>query len=118
MHFFLTVTIGRNPTAPPPELQTAMTALVDEETRAGRIVWSGAFAPSEQSSRVALFDGKVETNARNGAAVAIDGFAVLEAPSIEAALETASRMMELHRQHVANWDIECAVRPIVTQCLP
>jgi hypothetical protein len=118
MQFFLTVTVGRNPSAPPPELQAAMTNLIDEETRAGTILLSGGLALTAQGSRVTLAGGELTVNERTGSTVAIDGFAVLEAPSMEVALRTASRVMEHHRRYVATWDVECAVRPIVTHCLP
>jgi hypothetical protein len=50
--------------------------------------------------------------------MAIVGYAVLEAPSLEEAIKKASQLMQLHQLYTENWAVECAVRPIVTHCLP
>jgi hypothetical protein len=42
----------------------------------------------------------------------IGGFAVFELPSKEAAVDAATRFMELHRQHWPGWEGETEVRQI------
>ena len=52
------------------------------------------------------------------AGVPIHGFAVMECPSPEQALEVASRLLRLHQEFVPDWEVDCDVREIVTHCLP
>jgi hypothetical protein len=118
MQFLMTIAIGQPSSAPPPAFQTAMTNLIDDETRAGTIVSSGGLAPSALGGRLTLAKGELTVGEPIGGHMMIDGYAVLEASSMEEAFKTAARVMQLHQVYVANWAVECAVRPIVTHCVP
>lgn len=118
MQFLITITIGRPPSAPSGKFQAAMTKLVDDEIAAGTFLSSGGLAPSSQGRRLTLTDGELAVDEPIQEHRAIDGYAVLEAPSLDEAFKKASQLMQLHQLHTRTWVVECAVRPIVTHCLP
>ncbi|HEY3058493.1 MAG TPA: hypothetical protein VGL99_05915, partial [Chloroflexota bacterium] len=84
MQYLMTLTIGHT-SAPPQALQDAMTKLVDDETAAGTIALSGGLAPSSEGRLLTL--AKCKLTVRESTNISIDGFAVLEAASMEEALE-------------------------------
>src|SRR6185436_4685679 len=108
MQYLMTLTIGHT-SAPPQELQTAMTRLVDDATAAGAIVTSGGLGPSSQGRLVTLASGELSVRESADSQGPIDGFAVLEAASLEDAIEQASRVLQLHQDHMAAWTGECSV---------
>ena len=111
----ITVTLDRRSSAPPDEFQAAMTAFVEAETRAGSFVLTGGLAPPSDGAHLTLSGaGVIQSDAR----VPLHGFAVVEAPALDRALDVASRMMRLHQDYVPGWEVDCEVRPIVTHCLP
>jgi hypothetical protein len=114
MQFFVTLTLDQL-TASPAELQSAMTELVETELQAGTFVLTGGLAAAADGARVELSTaGVLQGDAR----LPVHGFAVVEAPSLETAVEVASRMLRLHQSHVPSWTGNCEVRPVVTHCLP
>ena len=114
MQFFVTLTLDQL-AASPAELQSAMTEFVEHELQTGSFVITGGLAPHADGTRVELSsDGMVQGDPR----LPVHGFAVVEAPSLEQAIEVASRMLRLHQSHVPDWTGNCEVRPIVTHCLP
>jgi hypothetical protein len=117
MQFLMTLTIGHT-SAPPQALQTAMTKLVDDETAAGTLVLSGGLAPSSQGRLLTLSKGELTVRESANSHTPIDGFAVLEAASMDEAIEKAAPLLQLHQVYMENWAGECTVRPIVTHCLP
>jgi hypothetical protein len=99
MQFFVTLTLDQL-TASPTELQSAMTEFVEHELQAGAFVITGGLAQQADGTRVDLSsDGLVQGDAR----LPVHGFAVVESPSLEQAVEVASRMLRLHRSHVPDW---------------
>jgi hypothetical protein len=114
MQYFVTLTLDQL-TSPPAELQSAMTEFVEKERHAGSFVITGGLASHADGVRVDLsHTGMVQGEAR----LPVHGFAVVEAPSLEHAVEVASRMLRLHQNHVPDWAGNCEVRPVVTDCLP
>ena len=114
MQFFVTLTLDQL-TSPPAELESAMTELVEHELEAGRFVITGGLASHADGARVELSpSGMPQGNAH----LPVHGFAVVEAPSLEEAVELASRMLRLHQDYVPDWAGSCEVRPVVTHCLP
>jgi hypothetical protein len=114
MRFFVTLTVEQ-PTSSPAELQSAMTEFVENELQTGTFVTTGGLASPADGARVELSPtGMLQGDAR----LPVDGFAVVEAPSIDHALEVASRMLRLHQRYVPDWAGQCEVRPVVTHCLP
>ena len=45
MQFLIPITLGQNSSAPPQELQTGMTKLIDDEIAAGTLIFAGGLAP-------------------------------------------------------------------------
>lgn len=114
MQFLVTLTLDRL-TASPAELQSAMTEFVENELQAGSFVITGGLAPHADGARVQLSpDGVVQEDSR----LPLHGFAIVEAPSLEQAVEVATRMLRLHQSYVPDWAGNCEVRPVVTHCLP
>lgn len=114
MRFFVTLTLDRL-TSPPAELEAAMTEFVENELRTGTFVITGGLAPQADGVRIELS----ATGADQGEARSpVHGFAVVEAASLQDAVEVGSRMLQLHQQYVADWTGSCEVRAIVTHCLP
>jgi hypothetical protein len=112
MRFMMIVKHAEKQGLPPKALMDAISALAEEETRAGRMVGSGGLAPSAQGARVRIANGKVvvtdgpftETNEVLG------GYAQFELKSREDAIQSAVRFMELHRKHWPGWEGETEVR--------
>ena len=115
MQFLMTVTVGQDVGAIPTELQTTMTKFVHDETRAGTVVMSGGLAAHADGGRVGV---RTTELVRSEPHLPIDGFAVLECPAFEQAVEVASRLLRIHQDFVPDWEVDCDVRPIVTDCLP
>jgi hypothetical protein len=114
MQYFVTLTLDQL-AASPAELQAAMTEFVEHELQAGSFVLTGGLAPQADGTRVELrSDGVVKGDSR----LPVHGFAVVESPSLEQAVEFASGMLRLHRRHVPDWSGSCEVRPVMTHCLP
>ncbi len=114
MQFFLTLTLDQL-TSSPADLQSAMTEFVDNELQAGSFVITGGLASQADSMRVELSTSGLH---RSDARLPVHGFAVVEAPSLEQAVEIGSRMLRLHQKYVPDCVGNCEVRPIVTHCLP
>ena len=113
--FLITVTLTRFAGAPPEKLQAEMTAFIEDETRRGTFVVTGGLAPHPDGARHSLSSGGVE---RGDAQLPLQGFAIVEAQSLDKAIAVASRMLQIHKQYVPNWSCDWEVRPIVTPCLP
>jgi hypothetical protein len=112
MRFMMIVKHAENQGLPPKALMDAITAMAEEETKAGRMLGSGGLAPSAQGARVRVAHGKVvvtdgpftETNEVLG------GYAQFELKSRDDAVQSAVRFMELHRKHWPGWEGETEVR--------
>jgi hypothetical protein len=115
MQFLLTVAIGEHVGAPPTELQDAMTNFVHDETRAGTFVIAGGLAARADGARIRLSKAGLASSEPQ---LPIHGYAVVECPALEQATDVASRLLRLHQDFVPDWEVECDVRPIVTDCLP
>ena len=114
MQYLVTVTMDAAATSPA-ELQSAMTDLVENELETGGFAVSGGLASHADGVRVELFPGGV---IESEPTLPVHGFAIVDSPSLEQAVEVASRMLRLHQEYVPDWGGSCEVRPIVTHCLP
>jgi hypothetical protein len=115
MQFLVTVTLGKHEGAPPPELQATMTKLVHDATRAGTFVITGGLAEPTDGVRVGVSNAGLVTGKPH---LPIHGYAVAECAALEQAMEAASRLLRVHQDFVPDWEVECEVRQIVTDCLP
>lgn len=93
---FLMMTTDSGSTPPTPELYAAMGKLIEEMTRAGVLLATGAFDPrskvhvQNQGGKITVTDGPF-TEAKEG----IIGFALMEAKSLEQALEYSKKFWEV-----------------------
>jgi hypothetical protein len=115
MQFLVTVTVGKHEGAPPAELQASMTKLVHDETRAGTFVITGGLAERADGARVGVSKAGL---VRGEPHLPIHGYAVVECPALEQATQVASRLLRVHQDFAPDWEVECDVRQIVTDCLP
>jgi hypothetical protein len=112
MRFMMIIKGAEGQGPPPPALFEAIGKLGAEETKAGRMIATGGLLPSLEGARVRLAGGKltVTDGPFTEAKEVVGGFAVFELPSKEAALESATAFMELHRTHWPGWEGETEVR--------
>jgi hypothetical protein len=96
---------------PSQQLMTDMGKLLDEMTREGVLIRTAGLRPTAEGARVRLRRGNL--SAVDGPFTetkeVVGGFAILEAPSLEAAIELTKRFLKIHGD---TWDIECEVRPL------
>ena len=112
---FMTFVKSAETNGPPPQaLMEAMGKLVEEAIQNGTMVHSGGLSPASSATRVRLGNGKISVTDGpfSEAKEVIGGFAVLELPSKDAAVEAAKRFIELHRQHWPGWEGESEIRQI------
>jgi len=109
MRFLSMIWIKETGQVPSEQLMTDMGKLLEEMTREGTLVSTAGLRPSSEGKRVRLREGKLSTT--DGPFVetkeVIGGFAVLEAKSMEQALELTHRFLKIHGDE---WDIECELR--------
>lgn len=96
---------------PSEQLMKDMGQLMDEMTREGTLVSTAGLRPTAEGVRVRLRNGKL--SAVDGPFTetkeVIGGFAIVEAPSMEAAIELTKRFLKVHGDE---WEIECEVRQL------
>jgi hypothetical protein len=101
--------------APPQALMDAMGKFIEASLKDGSLVQTGGLAPTSQGARVRQSGGKLRltdgpfTESKE----VIGGFAVLEAPTREAAVEIMRRFMQLHVDHWPEFEGESEVREMV-----
>ena len=97
--------------APSEQLMQDMGKLIDEMTRSGALVSTAGLRPTSEGVRVRLRGGKLSTTDGpfTEAKEVIGGYAVLEAKSMQEAIELTKRFL---RVHGSEWDIECEVRQV------
>jgi len=100
---------------PSEQLMSDMGKLMEELTRAGRLVSTAGLRPTSEGVRVRLRRGKLSkidgpfTETKE----VIGGYAILEATSKEEAIALTQRFLKIHGDE---WDIECEVRQL--DCSP
>ena len=112
MRFLSMIRIQENTGQVPSEqLMSDMGKLIDELTRAGRLISTAGLRPTSEGVRVRLRRGKL--SAVDGPFTetkeVIGGYAILEAKSKAEAIELTERFLKIHGEE---WDIECEVRQL------
>lgn len=99
---------------PPQALMDAMGNLMIEATQAGVMVDTGGLAPTANSFRMRISKGKISMHDGpfTEAKEVVGGYAVLNLPSREAAVEWTRKFIDLHRKHWPEWEGEAEVRAI------
>jgi len=112
MQFLSMIRIDENCGRVPSErLMKDMGKLIEEMTRERVLIHTAGLRPTAEGARVRLRGGKLSTV--DGPFLetkeVIGGFAILEAPSVQAAIELTKRFLRIHGDE---WDIECEVRQL------
>jgi hypothetical protein len=110
MRFLSMIRIDENSgVAPTPQLMSDMGKLIAEMTREGKLIETAGLRPTAEGIRVRLRHGKLSTSDGPFAETkeVIGGFAVLEAASLQEAIELTKRFLRVHGDE---WDVECEVR--------
>ena len=96
---------------PSEQLMQDMGTLIDELTRAGSLISTAGLRPTSEGVRVRLRNGKLSSTDGpfTETKEVIGGYAVLEANSMQEALELTRRFLRVHGDE---WDIECEVRQL------
>jgi hypothetical protein len=117
MRFLSLVKSVDNQGPPPQALMDAMDKLMAESIADGSLVSTGGLGSSKAMYRIRSAGGKLTpmdgpfTEAKE----IVGGFAMLEAPTREAAIESTRKFMEIHAKHWPAWEGECELREIVYQ---
>ena len=114
MRFMMLVKADENSGPPPRELMEAIWKSGEEATKSGQMIDSGGLKPTSLSARVQLRNGQVTTvdGPFSEAKEVIGGFAIFEFKTLEEAVESARKFMELHREYWPGWQGETEVRPM------
>jgi hypothetical protein len=99
MRFFMYTLGDENIPMPPPspELFVEMGAFMEEATKSGALIQTGGFAPSALGAKVSLANGtfSVTDGPFSEAKELIGGWALVEAPSKDAAIDYAKRFLKI-----------------------
>jgi hypothetical protein len=112
MRFLSMIRINENSGLVPGEaLMRDMGKLIEDLTRAGSLVQTAGLRPTSQGVRVRQRNGRQTTvdGPFAESKEVIGGFAILEAASMQEAVEIARRFLRIHGDE---WDVECEVRQI------
>jgi hypothetical protein len=98
----------------PPALFEAMGPFVEEGFKSGYLKDTAGLKPSKDGFRIRLSGGKLKVTDGpfTEAKEIVGGYAIVDVPSREKALEIANDFMELHRKHWPAFEGESEVRPL------
>ena len=96
---------------PSEQLMQDMGKLIEDMTRAGVLVRTAGLRPTREGARVRLQKGKLSTvdGPFTETKEVIGGFAILEAGSMDEAIELTRQFLKIHGE---TWEIECEVRQL------
>ena len=97
---------------PPKALYDAIDELGIEAVRAGKMVSMGGLQHTSKGAIVRSDRGQltIKDGPFSEAKEVIGGFSIMDLPSKEAAVEEATKLMELHRKLWPAWSGECEIR--------
>jgi hypothetical protein len=112
MRFMMIVKSAEKWGFPPKPLMDAIAKLSDEAVKAGTMIGNGGLLPTATGARVRLSGGKVTVTDGpfTEAKEVVGGYAQFELKSKEEAVKSATRFMELHREHWPGWEGETEIR--------
>ena len=101
-------TTGQKPSQ---RLMDEMGKLMEEMIRTGALVSTAGLRPTKEGVRVRSRYGKLSMTEGpfTETKEVIGGYAILEARSLEEAIELTKRFLQVHGDE---WDVECEVRPL------
>ncbi|HEY3947396.1 YciI family protein [Phenylobacterium sp.] len=100
--------------APTPALMTAMHAMAQREVAAGRMIADAGLSSAADAKRVQVRSRKLTVLDGPFAETkeVVGGFAIFELPDMAAAEASARAFMDLHREHMPDWEGVCEIRQI------
>jgi hypothetical protein len=109
--FLVTQTKGGQP---PQALIDAMEEARKQAVSDGGMISTGGLAPPEQGARATLKNGKlaVKDGPFAEAKELVGGYAIMEHPTREAAVEAGRWLMEMHQKHWPEWEGWVDVRQV------
>ena len=112
MRFMMIVKSAEKWGFPPKPLMDAIAKLSEEAVKAGTMIGNGGLGPTAQGARVRLSGGKVTVTDGpfTEAKEVVGGYAQFELKSKEEAVKSATRFMELHKEHWPGWEGETEIR--------
>lgn len=116
MRFLSLVRVTENTGQKPSEkLMADMGRLVNEMTADGTLLDTAGLRPTAEGKRVRSFYGKqkVMDGPFTESKEVIGGYALLNADSMEHALQLTKRFLDVHGDE---WDVECELRQIAESC--
>src|SRR6201996_1504071 len=102
--------------SPPPEMMDAMHKIRDREIKAGRMIDNGGLMPVATGAQVKISDNKLSVidGPFVEAKEVIGGYAIFELRDKEEAVAMAREFMQLHVDHMPEWEGTCEVRAFMT----
>jgi hypothetical protein len=112
MRYFTFIRGAENQGVPPKALETAMETFIGKHLQDGTLVQTAGLSPSAQSVRIRMSKGKltVTDGPYTEAKEVVGGYAILEAPTREKAVEIGRAFMQLHVEHWPEFEGESEIR--------
>ena len=116
MRFMYIVTSPKPMTGPNPALFEAINKIRDREVKAGRMIDDGGLMPVATGAQVRIADKKLSVidGPFVEAKEVIGGYAVFELRDKAEAVAMAREFMQLHLEHMPDWEGTCEVRAFFT----
>jgi hypothetical protein len=116
MRFMYIVTSPQPDRYPTPALMEAIHKLADREIKAGRMIDSGGLMPVSMGAQVRVSHGKLSVvdGPFVEAKELIGGYAIFELRDKEEAVAAAVEFMQLHKEHMPDWEGLCEVLSFAT----
>jgi hypothetical protein len=115
MRFMGLVRAAEGQGAPPAAMMEAMGRFIEKSLESGSLVQTGGLASGSAAVRIRQADGRLSFS--DGPFVEtkelVGGYAILEAPSRDAAIEMMRGFMQLHEKYWPAWQGECELREMV-----
>ena len=115
MRFLFLVRIKETGRQPSEKLIADMMQLITEMTADGTLLETAGLRPTSEGKRVRLSRGKqtVSDGPFSESKEVIGGYALLQADSMEHALQLTKRFLDVHGNE---WDLECELRQLDPAC--
>jgi hypothetical protein len=109
---FMFIVKSVNYIGPSPKLMEEMQRLTKREVEAGRLIDNGVLTPMSQGAEVRVVGGRLQVIDGPYAETkeVVGGFAVFELKDKEEAVASAVEFMQLHKDHLPDWEGTCEIR--------
>ena len=109
---FMFIVKSAHTMGPSPKLLEEMHKLAKREIEAGRLLDNGGLMPISQGAQVRIADGRLHVidGPFAEAKEVVGGYAVFELKDKQEAVASAVEFMQLHRDHLPDWEGTCEVR--------